>query len=118
MSHDKAHLGQVSKDVLFAIVARKRLTSAGGEYMLNDTERQERQPEAIQRELLEINRRLEEYRADLQGLHKAWQNAKIAEARVKSDTIRCKALYDTAKNEIDLLLEQRSSLQSVLKSLV
>lgn len=69
---------------------------------MNDQQREERDPVAIQKEILEIERQIEAAGPDLLEKVKAAGEAK-AEA-------------DVAKLRLKLLKERRSGLQSVLKS--
>lgn len=71
---------------------------------MNDQQRMERDPVAIQQELLEIERQIEEAGPDLMEKTKSAGDAK--------------AEMDVAKLRLRLLKERRSGLQSVLKSLV
>jgi hypothetical protein len=72
--------------------------------MLTDQQRDERDPVALQRELLEIDRQMDELRPVLIEANGRYQAAK---AEVEVHKLRLK-----------LLKERRSALQSVLKSTV
>lgn len=69
---------------------------------MNEQERAERDPAAIQKELLEIERQITEAGPDL-----------LAKVQRASEA---KAEADVAKLRLKLLKERRSGLQSVLKS--
>ena len=71
---------------------------------MNDQDRQERSPEAIQMELLEIERQMGELMPVMQAKNEAYQAAR--------------AQFEVEKLRLKLLKERRSSLQSVLKSLI
>ena len=71
--------------------------------MLTDLERQEREPMAIQREILDIDRQMNELGPKL--------TAK------KAEELETKAECDVMALRLKILKERRSGLQSVLKSL-
>ena len=71
---------------------------------LNEQERLERDPAALQRELLEIEKRMLESQPDLEAKNETFQQAR--------------ADFEVEKLRLKLLKERRSALQSVLKSLV
>ena len=70
---------------------------------MDDRARQERDPVALQLELLEIDRQILERQPILETKHKAFQESK--------------AEYEVEKLRLRILKERRSGLQSVLKSL-
>lgn len=70
--------------------------------MLDERARIERDPAAIQQEIMELDRQLLEASPDLEAKHKAFQEAR--------------AEYEVAKLRAKLIKERRSGLQSVLKS--
>lgn len=70
--------------------------------MLDERARAERDPAAIQQEIMELDRQLLEFQPDLESKHKAYQEAR--------------AEYEVAKLRARLIKERRSGLQSVLKS--
>lgn len=70
---------------------------------MNEQQRAERDPAAIQQELLEIERQIDEASPDL-----------LAKVQTASEA---KAEADVAKLRLRLLKERRSGLQSVLKSI-
>jgi len=69
---------------------------------MDEQARQERDPVAIQLELLEIDRQILERQPVLEKKHKAFQESK--------------AEYEVEKLRLRILKERRSGLQSVLKS--
>ncbi|HHV79076.1 MAG TPA: hypothetical protein GXX40_05620 [Firmicutes bacterium] len=71
--------------------------------MLDDLERFEREPVALQRTLLEIEKQIASLTPDIEEKNRAYQEAK--------------AEYEIAALKLKLLKERRSALQSVLKSL-
>ncbi len=70
---------------------------------MDDQARRERDPVALQLELLEIDRQILERQPILETKHKAFQESK--------------AEYEVEKLRLRILKERRSGLQSVLKSL-
>jgi hypothetical protein len=70
---------------------------------VDDQARRERDPVALQLELLEIDRQILERQPILETKHKAFQESK--------------AEYEVEKLRLRILKERRSGLQSVLKSL-
>jgi len=70
---------------------------------MDDQQREERDPVAIQQELLEIDRQMEEICPRLEEKNKEYQEARAA--------------FEVDKLRLKLLKERRSALQSVLKSL-
>lgn len=70
--------------------------------MLNDEQRQERDPAALQLELLEIDRQIAERQPVLEEKNRVFQEAR--------------AEFEIEKMRLKLLKERRSGLQSVLKS--
>lgn len=70
---------------------------------MDDQMRIERDPAAIQLELMDIEKQIEELAPVLQEKNKAFQEAR--------------AMFEVDKLRLKLLKERRSSLQSVLKSL-
>lgn len=70
---------------------------------MDEQARAERDPVAIQQELLEIDRQILERQPVLEKKHKAFQESK--------------AEYEVEKLRLKILKERRSGLQSVLKSL-
>jgi hypothetical protein len=73
------------------------------EYGMTAQERAERAPEAIQREILDIERQTVELMPRLEAKNKEFQQAR--------------ADFEVDKLRLKLLKERRSALQSVLKSL-
>lgn len=71
--------------------------------MLSDLERFEREPVALQRALLLIEKQIDELAPEIERLAREYQEAK--------------AQYEIAALKLKLLKERRSALQSVLKSL-
>lgn len=71
---------------------------------MNEQERLERDPAALQRELLAIEKAMLEAQPDLEAKNEVFQQAR--------------AEFEVAKLRLKLLKERRSALQSVLKSLV
>ena len=70
---------------------------------MDDQLRIERDPAAIQLELMDIDKQIEELTPQLQEKNKAYQEAR--------------AMFEVDKLRLKLLKERRSSLQSVLRSL-
>ena len=70
---------------------------------MDEKQREERDPVAIQQELLEIDRQTEEIMPELEAVNKEFQEAR--------------AMFEVKKLRLKLLKERRSALQSVLKSL-
>lgn len=71
---------------------------------MNDIERTERNPQAIQAELMGIEEQILDLTPSIQEKNKLYQEAK--------------AEFEVDKLRLKLLKERRSALQSVLKSLV
>lgn len=71
---------------------------------MNDQQREERDPQAIQAELLEIERQMSDLMPVMQVKNEAFQAARAG--------------FEVEKLRLKLLKERRSSLQSVLKSLI
>lgn len=71
--------------------------------MMDDLQRLERDPAAIQIELMSIDKQIEELAPELQEKNEAYQQAR--------------AMFEVDKLRLKLLKERRTSLQSVLKSL-
>ena len=71
---------------------------------MNDIERTERNPQAIQAELMGIEEQILDLTPNIQEKNKIYQEAK--------------AEFEVDKLRLKLLKERRSALQSVLKSLV
>ena len=71
---------------------------------MNDIERAERNPQAIQIELMDIDEQILDLTPAMQEKNKLFQQAK--------------AEFEVDKLRLKLLKERRSALQSVLKSLV
>lgn len=71
--------------------------------MLTDQERLERDPAALQQEILEIERQMAELTPEVDQKNQAFQAAR--------------AEFEVSKMRLKLLKERRSALQSVLKSL-
>ena len=71
---------------------------------MNDIERTERNPQAIQAELMGIEEQILDLTPSIQEKNKIYQEAK--------------AEFEVDKLRLKLLKERRSALQSVLKSLV
>lgn len=69
---------------------------------MNEQERAERDPAALQAELLAIDAQIVERQPELEAKHEAFQQARAA--------------YEVEKLRLRLLKERRSGLQSVLKS--
>ena len=70
--------------------------------MLTDQERLERDPAALQMELLEIEKQILDLTPEIQKKNEVYQQAK--------------AEFEVEKLRLKLLKERRSALQSVLKS--
>lgn len=73
-------------------------------YGLTDEERAERDPAALQRELLDIEKQITELMPELEAVNKEYQEAR--------------AMFEVKKLRLKLLKERRNTMQSVLKSLV
>ncbi len=70
--------------------------------MLTDQDRFDRDPAAIQQEIMELDRQLLELQPALEKAHEEYQQTK--------------ATYEVKKLHAKLIKERRSGLQSVLKS--
>ena len=72
-------------------------------FIMNDIERAERNPQAIQVELMDIDEQILDLTPTMQEKNKLFQQAK--------------AEFEVDKLRLKLLKERRSALQSVLKSI-
>ncbi len=70
--------------------------------MLTDVQRAERDPAAIQQEIMELDRQMLELQPALEAAHEEYQQAR--------------ASYEVKKLRARLIRERRSGLQSVLRS--
>lgn len=84
------------KEIFFIFILQE------GYIMLTDQERLERDPAALQMELLEIEKQILDLTPEIQKKNEVYQQAK--------------AEFEVEKLRLKLLKERRSALQSVLKS--